>query len=337
MMSRITLKQVAQAASVSVQTVSHILNELPDKPYKPETRRRVFEVAKQLGYRPNAAARSMVTQRTHNVGLIMPVKTDAWFSSVDTYETMMGLNVRLSPRGYVCSVIPVKQLNEPGSESRIFREQVLDGVVVYGAANPEVYERIEKSIDLCIWVDTDMDRPTGCIRRDEKYNSYLAACKLAGLGYRKLIWLDYAVHASHYSHEQRYAGFEQAVREFDLTCDHIACSAPWIGHDPHKLLRKLTPDVAVIANRHQFALSLSHIMRHVNKQPGYDFGLVALEKSHECANTWPGLSAVVTDRAQIGELAARMFLEANGKPRQLPESVCIQGQWHAGETAWGPR
>lgn len=336
-MPRITLKQVAEAASVSVQTVSHILNKLPNKPYKQDTRQRVFEMARKLGYRPNAAARSMVTQRTHNVGLIMPVKTDAWFSSVDTYETMMGLNVQLSPRGYVCSIIPVKQLNEPGSESRIFREQVLDGVVVYGAASGEVYERIEKSIDLCIWVDTDIDRPTGCIRRDEKYNSYLATSKLAELGYRKIIWLDYAVHASHYSHDQRYTGFKQAVNDFDLAYDHIACTSPWIGYEPHKLLKKLAPNVAVIATRHQFALSLTHIMRHVNKRPGYDFGLAALETSHECDITWPGLSAVVTDRAQIGELAAQMFLQATGKGQKMPESVCVQGHWHAGETAWGPR
>ncbi|HCD32908.1 MAG TPA: hypothetical protein DER01_10920, partial [Phycisphaerales bacterium] len=321
---------------LSVQSVSHILNNLPDKPYKQDTRDRVFEAAKELGYRPNAAARSMVTKKTHHVGLIMPIKPDAWFSSVDSYETMMGFNSFLCERGYVCSVIPVKQFNEPGSESRIFREQLLDGVVVYGAANREIYERIEKSTDLCLWVDTDINRPTGCIQRDEQFNSYLAVSQLASLGYRKLIWLDYAEHTSHYSHDQRYAGFQKAVRQFDLAYEDIACSKPWLGHDPLKLKNKLAPDVAVITTRHQFALSLTHTMRHINMRPGYDFGLVALEKSHECDITWPGLSAVVTDRSKIGELAAKMFLEAVDNHRKLPDSVCIQGQWHAGETAWGP-
>lgn len=336
-MAQITLKEVAANAGVSVQTVSHILNDLPDKPYKQDTRDRVIKVARKLGYRPNAAARSMVMQKTRNVGLIMQARPDAWFNSVDAFEIMLGLNATLAPNGFVCSVIPVVTFDEPGSESRVFREQVLDGVVVCGHASEDVCARIEKSIDLCIWVDTNINRPHGCIRRDEFHNSYLAASRMAELGYRKLIWMDFAVHWNHYSHADRLAGFQQAVREFGLDSDTIACTEPWIGISAERLRKVLNPDVAVIASRDHFAMSLTHLMRHENMRPGYDFGLVALDQSHECSRTWPGLSTVVTDRTRIGEMVARMFLQASGKTHKLPASMSIQGHWHAGETAWGPR
>lgn len=336
-MSRITLKQVALEASVSVQTVSHILNDRQDKPYKQDTRDRVLEVAKKLGYRPNAAARSMLTQQTRHIGLVMHTKPDAWFNSIDAYETMLGLNALLSPKGYICAMIPVDSLSKPGSESRIFREQVLDGVVVCGHADTSLYERIEKAIDLCIWVDTDINRPLGCIRRDEKFNAYMAAQKLAELGYRKLIWMDYALHWSHYSHADRLIGFEKALRDYDLQGDTIPCTKPWIGVCPQDIAKKLAPDVAVITSRHHFATSLMQTMLHMNLRPGYDYGIATLDVSHDNQHAWPGLSSVRIDRSRIGLLAGHMFLEALNHKNKLPESVCLRGQWHAGDTAWGPR
>ncbi|MAX25167.1 MAG: hypothetical protein CMJ19_11755 [Phycisphaeraceae bacterium] len=336
-MSRITLKQVAAQASVSVQTVSHILNDRPDKPYKQATRDRVLDAARKLGYRPNAAARSMVTQRTRNIGLVMHTNPEAWFNTVDAYEIMLGLNALLSPKGYICSMIPVGSLSKPGSESRIFREQVLDGVVVCGHADHNVYERIEQSVELCIWVDTDINHPQGCIRRDEQHNAYLAAMKLAELGYRKIIWMDYALHWSHYSHRDRQAGLDKAMRDFDLQGDTLPCTQSWIGKSPSTIARKLGPDVAVITSRHQFAHSLVHTLLHENLRPGYDYGLATLDISNDSEHAWPGLCSVQTDRSIIGKLAGHMFLNALENKGKLPDSVCLQGTWHAGDTAWGPR
>src|SRR4029078_12269801 len=64
-----TIKDVARAAGFHISTVSrtfsasHLVN--------PETRSRVMAIAAQLGYRPNRAARALITGRTHNLGLIV--------------------------------------------------------------------------------------------------------------------------------------------------------------------------------------------------------------------------------------------------------------------------
>ncbi|MRG60714.1 substrate-binding domain-containing protein [Agromyces sp. CFH 90414] len=68
--NRVTIKQVAAAAGVSITTVSHVLNEVPGKRIHPETRERVLAEAARLGYAPNMLAQSLRTQRSHTIGLI---------------------------------------------------------------------------------------------------------------------------------------------------------------------------------------------------------------------------------------------------------------------------
>ncbi len=64
-----TIYDVAKLASVSIATVSAAFN---DGPIKDKTRSKILHAAKKLGYRPNLIARSMVTKKTHVLGLILP-------------------------------------------------------------------------------------------------------------------------------------------------------------------------------------------------------------------------------------------------------------------------
>jgi len=70
MAKRISIKDVAQGAGVSVTTVSHVLNDVPGKRVHEETRARVQRVAKELGYQPNSVARSLRTQRSQIIALV---------------------------------------------------------------------------------------------------------------------------------------------------------------------------------------------------------------------------------------------------------------------------
>ncbi len=65
-----SMKDVAQLAGVSQTTVSFVINETPETNIPQETRDRVMEAVRELGYRPNAAARNLRLQRTHTIGFI---------------------------------------------------------------------------------------------------------------------------------------------------------------------------------------------------------------------------------------------------------------------------
>lgn len=67
---RVTIKQVAAEAGVSITTVSHVLNDVPGVRVNPATRERVHQAVAELGYVPNSLAQSLRTQRSNTIGLI---------------------------------------------------------------------------------------------------------------------------------------------------------------------------------------------------------------------------------------------------------------------------
>lgn len=77
---RVTIDQIAREAGVSLTTVSRALNDRPD--IHPDTRERVLAVAQELGYIPSAIARSLATQRTHTIGLVLRTHLDAWAAQI---------------------------------------------------------------------------------------------------------------------------------------------------------------------------------------------------------------------------------------------------------------
>ncbi|MFL5575542.1 MAG: LacI family DNA-binding transcriptional regulator [Gemmatimonadaceae bacterium] len=89
----VTIKDVARAAGVSVATVSRVLND--SGPVSAETRRRIREIARQLRYTPNGAARSLITSRTTTLGVLLPDLHGEFFS-----EVIRGTDQAAQERGY---------------------------------------------------------------------------------------------------------------------------------------------------------------------------------------------------------------------------------------------
>jgi LacI family transcriptional regulator len=77
---KVTIRDVARVAGVSVATVSRVFND--SGPVNEETRRRIREVASELRYVPNSAARSLITSRTNTLGVLLPDLYGEFFSEV---------------------------------------------------------------------------------------------------------------------------------------------------------------------------------------------------------------------------------------------------------------
>ncbi|MGX7014525.1 catabolite control protein A [Vagococcus silagei] len=94
----ITIYDVAREASVSMATVSRVVNGNPN--VKPATRKKVLEVIERLDYRPNAVARGLASKRTTTVGVIIPDVANTYFASlargIDDVATMYKYNIILA-------------------------------------------------------------------------------------------------------------------------------------------------------------------------------------------------------------------------------------------------
>lgn len=97
-MNNITIYDVAREASVSMATVSRVVNGNPN--VKPATRKKVNDVIERLGYRPNAVARGLASKKTTTVGLIIPDISNIFFAElargIEDIATMYKYNIILS-------------------------------------------------------------------------------------------------------------------------------------------------------------------------------------------------------------------------------------------------
>jgi DNA-binding LacI/PurR family transcriptional regulator len=132
----VSIKDVARAAGVSTTTVSHALN---DKGRLPEqTRERVRQVARELGYRPSAIARGLVSGHTGVLGLVasVPDVVQDTFASIEYFSKVInGAAAEATRRGYALVVVPATDGGE------VWRRVAVDGAVVVdpveGDPNPD--------------------------------------------------------------------------------------------------------------------------------------------------------------------------------------------------------
>jgi LacI family transcriptional regulator len=333
----VTLRQIAEEAGVSVQTVANVLQGRNKEqwPSVAERARQIREIASRLDYRPSAAAKSMRTRRSQQIGILILNNPDQRYRNVIAFETILGINEALEKEGYVAVLVRVGDVRS-STESRVFRERVLDGMIVLSAIPPDIERMVEEVVPESVWVDTNTWRPQRVIRRDERHAGRLAANALADLGYKKLVWFSQLMGQGanyHYSLVDRLAGVRQVVKKRKLELITVPASRRMVYRNPKLLADYLRPDVAIIAYSTPYARWLAHYAASLHLCPGYDFGLVCCDDSHDLGRQWPGLSRVTFDRFGMGVRAGRMMIDVlQGK--RAP-SIRIRNRWRAGDTAWG--
>src|SRR5262245_29778594 len=154
-MTPTTMKRIAEELGVSITTISKVLNEQPD--IGAATRARVLAKVDELGYRPNAVARSLTLRRTHTLGVVIPDLMHSFF-----VEIVSGIEPVMSAHGYgllLCSSgeNPVKERNE----LEMLRARQVDGIVLasaHASGNTDVLKQMAALGCALVMIDRD-DHP----------------------------------------------------------------------------------------------------------------------------------------------------------------------------------
>ena len=128
-----TIKDLARSANVSHSTVSRALRGSPLVNH--ETAERIRSLAEQAGYRPSAAARSLVTRRTSTIGVVVTTIADPFAAGV-----VRGIEDAANDHDY--SVFLANSNAEPEREVRVvraFEERRVDGIIVTSSRVGAVY------------------------------------------------------------------------------------------------------------------------------------------------------------------------------------------------------
>jgi DNA-binding LacI/PurR family transcriptional regulator len=187
---RVTIRQLARLSGVSIGTVSRALNGYTD--VNPETRERIVRLARELDYTPAAAARSLVTQRSHVIGVFLetgeghPDLQHPFF-----HEVLVGVKNVIGAGGYdlllFASERPGNGYGEHSYLKRALHHNV-EGVVLFGV-DPDDGEvrRLVRSDLACVGVDVELVGPkTEYVISDNLTGIAVAMRHLHDLGHRRI-------------------------------------------------------------------------------------------------------------------------------------------------------
>lgn len=331
-----TLRDVAAKAGVAPITASRILNgSRSAAPIAAATRLRVEEAAAELGYRLDAVARAMRHRRSGQIGVVVANVAGHTLSNLPAYEYILGLNLGLDPLGYIVSLVRLTDVDGAHPERvRALQERLLDALVVLGHMPPPVIALLRGRGRRVIWLDTDVDEPTGCIRRDERNAGRDAAGLLLARGRRRIVWPQRpgVYTRDHYSSVEREAGAREACAAAGASFE-VWTSEDEYGPGGEDLPAGMRdPSVGILLDGTTSARRILAMLGRRCIVPGRDLGVAACDGDEHLNYSWPGLSRVRVRRDRIGTQAAAMMQEML-ESGQAPASVVVRSEIVVGETA----
>lgn len=338
-----TLGQIAAELNVSRSTVSYVLlGQEREKRISQAMAARVREAAKRLNYRPDGAARSLYERKSYQIGLLLRNAADRPLTTPSAFEFMIGVNLMMEKAGYVVTLIRIGDVHADSQpQSRVFREHMLDGVIVFGDLPPSIYARTTSLSEACIWANSSPFGARGYIRRDEVHAGQTVAQMAMQNGYQRLVWLGpRAIHETafpdeipHYSQHDRYRGLKEVADQNHLACETILLDRHVHQNDLVREVRRLAaPDTAFVAYDTGIVMRAILAAGELGLRLGQDVGLACCDEWEILRNYWPSMSRVTHDLLTMGQTAAQMLLSIVGHPQADCPSLQIRGDWHPGTT-----
>lgn len=324
-MSKPKLGDVAALAGVSPTTVSRVLN---NRGYLSEkTRSKVFEAMQQLGYRPNAIARSLQGQKSQLIGLVFPTVADPYYG-----EMAYRLESHLADIGY--KAILCNSMDHPESEQRyldmLIANQV-DGVIT-GAHSDVVAQFPHLSAPL-VTIDRQETGRGPNIACDNFEGAYQATRLLVEGGARAIAHITSTVSPNN-SRQQGYlqaikeAGLEPYIFELGFVTPHdqkILLIHRYLSEHPHV-------DAAFASNDVYAAMVLSDVRARGLSVPD-DFQVVGFDGTQSVRLLMPELTTVIQPIDALAQRAVALLIHAiNGDDRPLSGSNILPVKVHRGAT-----
>ncbi|QEW01693.1 LacI family DNA-binding transcriptional regulator [Microbacterium lushaniae] len=309
---------VARLAGVSHQTVSRVLNDLPN--VRPATRARVEQAITQLRYSPSPAARALVTRRTRTIGLVTP-------GSADFGPTSIAMHFTVAARAERYSVDTVTSPEPDPASVRSAVETLLrqrvDAIVlvVTDVGVLEVVRGLDLSVPLVAAAATQRRHPH-LVSIDQYRGARSAVRHLAELGHGRIL---------HVAGPPRNPDALERVRGWrdELAARRLVAEEPrngdWSAASGYALGRELDlgSGTAVFVGNDHMAIGLLSALRGRGLSVPEDISVVGFDDVPEAPYLMPPLTTVRQDFRALGELMMQKVLLAVEEPESLTEDTPI--------------
>jgi LacI family transcriptional regulator len=305
-----TMKRIAGELGVSITTVSKVINNHDD--ISAETRARVLAKIEELGYRPNAVARSLTLRRSSTIGVVIPDLMHSFF-----VEVIAGMEPVFSARGFgvlLCS--SGEDVRKERAELSMLRQRQVDGIVIAStsaAGNTDVLSQLVANGTALVMFDRDDHPDVRCDRvlADDEKVGRLAADHLFALGRREVAHITgpRIIHA-----RRRERGYRQALRAHGIKVRaELVVRGGFMEADGYRAmtaLLALRPRVdAVFAANDPAAIGAMKAIWEAGLRVPEDVAVVGAGNIAHGDLLRVPLTTVSWSRTEVGRLAAELLLD----------------------------
>jgi LacI family transcriptional regulator len=328
-----TIRDVAEAAGVSVSTVSRVLNNKDD--VARETYQKVQRVIEELGYTSSLAAKSMRSHRTDVIGLVTPDVSDDF-----SIQVMKGVNRAIGELGYDLIIYTggdVEQESLAEREQRyvsLLNGSITDGVIVVTPAAPTF-----ATTSPLVIIDPNTQGPDYPTVIATNRSGALAVMRyLSDLGHRRIGFIK--GRSDLISAIQRQQGYEDGLREAGIAQDAALVQEGDYTEETgfestQRLLALPNSPTAIFAANDQSAIGAIRAIQQAGLRVPEDISVVGFDNTPGTAHISPGLTTVDQFIEKMGYVATEMLIDLiqgeplESNPHQIPTQLIVRDSCQA--------
>ncbi len=318
-----TIRDVAQAANVSTNTVSRALNNKPD--VSPETRRRVLAAAKELNYSPNNLARSLISKKTGTLGVVVTDNANPFYARI-----IKGIEDVGRRHGYSIILCNTDEDSEREEEAiRLLQQKRVDGILITPVQKDFRYLEVLRNYQspFVLLNRHPKNEMVDYVINDNAYGARLAIGRLISVGRRKIAYICGPSTIS--SVQERLEGCFAAMEAGGLSPKSLHVERTNLKMEDgfeamQKLLENDRPD-GVFAYSDILAIGAMKSILEANLRIPEDIALIGYDDIEFASMLEVPLTTVRQPRYRIGEKAANMLInKLNNKNGTEVESVVLR-------------
>ena len=334
-MKHVTIKDVARELNVSVSTVSRAFNDKYD--IRKETRDYILEKAKEMGYHPNPIAKKLLSQRSFNIGVVVPEFINPFFP-----EVIIGIQDVLFKAGYQ---VLIMQSNESAINEleniKALENNMVDGIILsilHETDNIEYYQNlIDQGFPIVLFNRTTDKLNVSKVIFDDYKWAFFATEHLIYQGYKNIVHFSGPENLGISIHRKK--GFTDALKKHKIpvTSARIIKSGLMISdgeREMQKLIDKKQLPEAVFCVNDPTAFGVMKTLRKNGLKIPNDVAVVGFTETKTADLLDPPLTSVAQPTFEMGQIAANLMLDQiNSTNTFVPQTIVLNGRLNIRESS----
>jgi LacI family transcriptional regulator len=306
------IKDVAKLAKVSPAAVSLVLNDKYKGQISKKNQENILKAVKQLGYRPNEMARSLIRRKSNILELVIP-KGDSMFSTFFFSQIVDGIWNVAQREGYTLMLHINEPYKDESQDSTRLKEGLFsDGLLVLlDETDPHLISRLrQKGIPFVLI--NESAKNANCVTVDYEGGARIATEHLIKLGHKKICCVrgDLTIN----SDRQRLAGYKAALRKYNLKIyENLIVEGGFSERKSFEAVKKLLTDkiefTGLFGISDIMAIGAMKAIQQADLRIPEDISVVGFDDIILSSYTKPALTTAKVPMIEIGKEAAKALIE----------------------------